>query len=142
MLSPRRKFESAPGRRGLLVRVSMLLVLLSLAAGKVLHRAYEIQVRSPENYERHYREEIEIEAKRGNIYDRRGAELAVSVELDSVFADPVALRNNHLEPEYVARMLAPVLGIPEASLLPKLTTNRRFIWLKRRVSPQGVECAR
>ena len=135
-LEPRTQVESAPGRRGLLVRVSLLLVLLSGAAGKVLHRAYEIQVRSPENYERHYREEIEVEAKRGNIYDRRGAELAVSVELDSIFADPVALRNNRLEPAQVAHALSPVLGIPEATLLPKLSTNKRFIWLKRRVSPR------
>ncbi|MFT3921268.1 MAG: penicillin-binding transpeptidase domain-containing protein [Myxococcales bacterium] len=135
-VEPRTQVESAPGRRGLLVRVSLLLLVLSLAAGKVLHRAYEIQVRSPENYERHYREEIEVEAKRGNIYDRRGAELAVSVELDSVFADPVALRNNHLLPGEVARALSPVLGIPEAALVPKLSTNKRFVWLKRRVSPR------
>ena len=37
-----------------------------------MHRAYDIQVQNPENYERRYREEIEVEAKRGNIYDRRG----------------------------------------------------------------------
>ncbi len=133
---PRAELQTAPGRRGLLVRVSMLLVLLTCATGKVVHRAYEIQVKSPESYERQYREEIEIEAKRGNIYDRRGAELAVSVELDSVFADPVALRNNQLEPAEVARALSPVLSIPEATLLPKLSGKKRFVWLKRRISPR------
>jgi cell division protein FtsI (penicillin-binding protein 3) len=126
----------ARARRGLLARVSLLVLCLCAAAGKVVHRAYEIQVRSPENYERRYREEIEVEAKRGNIYDRRGAELAVSVELDSVFADPVALRNNHLDAQSVARSLAPVLGVAEAGLLQKLSSNRRFVWLKRRVSPK------
>ncbi len=128
--------EEAKSRRGLVLRLSMLLALLTLAAGKVLHRAYEIQVQRPESYERRYREEIEVEAKRGNIYDRRGAELAVSVELDSVFADPVALRNNHIDAKQAAQALAKVLGVSEATLLPKLESTRRFVWVKRRISPR------
>jgi cell division protein FtsI/penicillin-binding protein 2 len=76
-------------RRGLVLRISVLTILLFLGAGKVLHRAYEIQVKHPQDYARHYREEIDVEQKRGNIYDRHGAELAVSVDLDSYFADPV-----------------------------------------------------
>ena len=105
----------------------------------MVQRAYEIQVRNPENYERRYREEIEVEAKRGNIYDRRGAELAVSVELDSFFADPVALRNNKLEPERRWPSAGQALGTRRATLLPKrMTSKRRFVWVKRRVSPGRV----
>ncbi len=122
-------------RRGLVVRISVLTILLFLAAGKVLHRAYEIQVQSPQDYARHYREEIEVEQKRGNIYDRNGAELAVSVDLDSFFADPVAMRQHKLDPALVAASLAPILGLDVAPLTTKLSSAKRFIWIKRRVSP-------
>jgi len=126
-----------PGRsrKGLVARVGILTLLLSLGAGKVLHRAYEIQVRRPQDYERHYREEIEIEQKRGNIYDRNGAELAVSVDLDSFYADPVALREHKIEPVVAAAQLAPILGLDATQLVEKLNTKKRFVWLKRRVSP-------
>lgn len=135
---PVKKAEEAPvdrARRGLVARISILTILLFLGAGKVLHRAYDIQVHRPKQYERHYREEIEIEQKRGNIYDRNGAELAVSVDLDSFYADPVALREHHIDPVTAATALAPVLGLDAAQLLTKLNTNKRFVWLKRRVSP-------
>lgn len=121
--------------RGIKIRTGLLALLVLGGVGRVLHRAYDIQVKNPGDYERHYREEIEVQARRGNIYDRRGAELAVSVELDSVFADPVALRNNKREPEEVARALSPVLNVPEATLVERLSSKRRFVWLKRRVTP-------
>ncbi len=127
--------DSGSSRTALVTRLFILTVLLALGAGKVLHRAYEIQVRSPEDYERHYREEIEVEQKRGNIYDRNGAELAVSVDLDSFFADPVALREHNIEPMAAAAQLAPILGLEVGPLVEKLNTKKRFVWLKRRVSP-------
>jgi cell division protein FtsI (penicillin-binding protein 3) len=118
------------------LRVWFLTLLVFGGASKVLERAYEIQVKSPGSYERRYRQEIEVEAKRGNIYDRRGAELAVSVDLDSVFLDPVALRNNGLDPDDAARKLAKVLAIPTDGLLERIAgTKRRFVWIKRRITP-------
>jgi len=123
------------GQKGIRLRTWLIASVVLLGAGKVMHRAYEIQLGNPESYERRYREEIEVESRRGNIYDRRGAELAVSVELDSFFADPVALRNNKLEPADVARQLAGVLHVDEQQLAKRLTGKRRFVWIKRRVSP-------
>jgi cell division protein FtsI (penicillin-binding protein 3) len=119
----------------LVVRVTLLTMLLLAGAGKVLHRAYDIQVQHPEAFDRDYREEIEIEAKRGNIYDRRGAELAVSVDLDSYYADPQLLRERGRLPAQVAQQIAPILGVDPAVLTERLSRKRRFVWLKRRVSP-------
>ena len=119
------------------LRVWFLALLLFAGASRVLLRAYEIQVQSPETYERRYRQEIEVEAKRGNIYDRRGAELAVSVDLDSFFLDPVALRNNHHDPVGVAKKLAKALGVDPEVLAERVraASKRHFVWLKRRVTP-------
>jgi cell division protein FtsI (penicillin-binding protein 3) len=116
-------------------RVIALSVFLCWGAFKVMQRAYDIQVQNPDDYERHYRQEIEVQAKRGNIYDRRGAELAVSVDLDSFFVDPVALRVNKLDPAATAKALGKALGIDGDSLIERMSGQRRFVWVKRRVTP-------
>jgi cell division protein FtsI (penicillin-binding protein 3) len=128
--------EAPPrGGRGVRLRAWLIVSLVLFGAAKVVHRAYDIQVRHPESYERRYREEIEVSSRRGNIYDRRGAELAVSVELDSFFADPVALRNNRIDLDDVAKKLATALHVNDEQLRRRLEGNRRFVWIKRRVSP-------
>ncbi|HEX5656373.1 MAG TPA: penicillin-binding transpeptidase domain-containing protein [Polyangiales bacterium] len=117
------------------LRVYVLAALLGWGAFKVVQRAYEIQVAHPENHQRDYKQEIELEAKRGNIYDRRGAALAVSVDLDSVFVDPLALRTNEIDLTDTARTLVKVLGGDTASLLERMGGKRRFVWIKRRITP-------
>lgn len=124
-------------------RVWFLASLLVAGAGAVLVRAYEIQIERPSSYARRYRQEIEVQPRRGNIYDRNGNELAVSVDLDSFFVDPLALRNNKLDPAETVRALAKTLKVDAEPLVARATAaNRRFLWIKRRVTPsesQAVE---
>src|SRR5580700_7130995 len=48
---------------------------------------------------------FEISPMRGTIYDRKGRELAVSLPMDSVFADPAEIS----DPAMVAQLLARAL---------------------------------
>src|SRR5262250_1242973 len=59
---------------------------------------------------------FEISPMRGTIYDRKGRELAVSLPMDSVFADP----SDVSDPEMVARLLARVLDAPAEELETKI----------------------
>src|ERR1700727_525556 len=59
---------------------------------------------------------FEISPKRGTIYDRKGRELAVSIPMDSVFADPTDIK----DPELVARLLSRVLDVPADDLETKI----------------------
>jgi cell division protein FtsI (penicillin-binding protein 3) len=69
--------------------------------------------------------------RRANIVDRHGTLLATDYPKASVFADPAAVGDAAAS----ARQLASVLhGVDEASLLAKLSTKRRFVWLKRHVT--------
>src|ERR1700746_2754734 len=49
---------------------------------------------------------FEISPKRGTIYDRKGRELAVSLPMDSIFADPSDVSDVSM----VAQLISPVLG--------------------------------
>jgi cell division protein FtsI/penicillin-binding protein 2 len=60
-----------------------------------------------------------IPAPRGNIYDRNGTPLALSLKLFSVAADPTEIN----DPKAVAAKLVPLLRMPEEELVPKLTSN-------------------
>lgn len=78
-----------------------------------------------------YKTFISLLPKRGIIYDRNLKELAVSINLDSVFLDPVLVENKR----DAARKLSRVLNIDESGIFKKLSEKKRFVWLKRKVQP-------
>ena len=59
---------------------------------------------------------FEISPMRGTIYDRKGRELAVSLPMDSVFADPAEIT----DVEMVSRLLSRVLDAPAEDLETKI----------------------
>src|SRR5205823_5172749 len=72
---------------------------------------------------------FEISPKRGTIYDRKNRELAVSINLDSVFAIPSEIPDKEL----TASQLAPALKLDRQEVVKKLSISRSFTWLKRKV---------
>ena len=129
--------------RWLRVRVGMLAFALFAFAAAVAHRAYVLQIaRAPhlrDMAEAQYLRDLHIAPKRGTIYDRNGAELAVSVEVPSVFANPRQLRANGGDPARLARRLGKLLGADPATLRERLESDRYFVWLKRRISPAQAD---
>jgi cell division protein FtsI (penicillin-binding protein 3) len=75
---------------------------------------------------------IKLTPKRGDIYDRNGEELALSIEVKSLYANPTEIK----EPKRVAAQLARLLDIPEKRLRDKLSRKKSFIWIERRLSPE------
>jgi cell division protein FtsI (penicillin-binding protein 3) len=122
----------------------VLLVLLAglLWAGLLASRLGEIQVlRAPglrEVAARQQHQSVTLTPKRGLILDRRGRELAVSVEVPSVYADPSEVRDK----TDAARRLAPVLAVPAAEIRRRLERDGYFVWLKRQASPETWEAVR
>jgi cell division protein FtsI (penicillin-binding protein 3) len=72
---------------------------------------------------------------RGVIYDRKGRELAVSIPMDSVFADPTDIK----DPEMVARLLSRVLDVPAEDLETKINEASKPVRLAKKLSPETVE---
>jgi cell division protein FtsI (penicillin-binding protein 3) len=80
---------------------------------------------------------FEISPKRGTIYDRKGRELAVSLPMDSVFADSAEIT----DAEMVGRLLSRILSdssSPE-EIETKIREAHSPVRLARKLSPETVQ---
>jgi cell division protein FtsI (penicillin-binding protein 3) len=102
-------------------------------------RAFYLQVINKEKLvklaERQYQKIVPLTPVRGVIYDRNNAPLAVSIEMDSCFAEPRSIENIRK----TAESLSPLLGIPREALEKKLNGSRNFVWLLRRMPPDQAQ---
>ncbi|HUJ81663.1 MAG TPA: hypothetical protein VLW83_07260, partial [Candidatus Acidoferrales bacterium] len=78
---------------------------------------------------------FEISPMRGTIYDRKGHELAVSLPMDSVFADPAEISDVGM----VARLLSGALNVPAEDLETKIDEAHTPVRLARKLSPETVQ---
>jgi cell division protein FtsI (penicillin-binding protein 3) len=88
--------------------------------------------------ERQHSKTMPLRSKRGPIFDRHGRILAVSSEVESIFALPRRIFDRAL----VAQRLAPALGEPAREIESRLASDRPFVWLKRKLPPHTVEAVR
>ncbi|MDW8362532.1 MAG: penicillin-binding protein [Myxococcales bacterium] len=137
----------ATSQRWTRVRVGVLTALMSLGAGLVARRAVQLGLdASPllrEMAEEQALREVRLSPRRGSIVDRHGAPLAVSVDVESVWADPRTLREAGVEPAAAAARLASVLdGVDAAALARRLASDRSFVWVARRVTPREADAVR
>lgn len=124
--------------RWMRVRVWLLGVVFLAALVGVFTRAVALQVhqndRLREMARDQYIREVEIPARRGDILDRRGAPLAQSVDVDSIWADPTELPDLKSS----AKSLARALGLDAKELREKFDKAKRFVWVKRQAKPEEV----
>ncbi len=117
-------------------RILLVLGFFVLIWGGIIWRAFQLQVVEREHLAGLAKKEcqrvININPVRGDIYDRRGEKLAVSVEADSIFADPASVE----DPETTAARLSSALNLNSRDVLKKLKAQSTFVWLKRQVGPE------
>lgn len=77
----------------------------------------------------------DIHVMRGNIYDRRGREFAINMELESLYRDAAEV---DIDKEKV-RKLSAVLGMEPRLIQAKFEAGKRFTWIDRKLSPQKAE---
>jgi len=78
-----------------------------------------------------YSRVMTLSAHRGMITDRHGEPLAISTPVESIWASPPDVE---AEPAQIKK-LAELLGIKQADLHKKLSKDRSFVYLKRRMPP-------
>ena len=73
---------------------------------------------------------IEIQGKRGDILDRHMKKLSTSLDAISIAAAPEDIKT----PRITARTLAPLLHMDASLLAAKLSSTKKFVWLKKKLS--------
>ncbi len=72
---------------------------------------------------------IPTEPRRGNIYDRNGYALAMSIDVDSVFAVPSEIHDQ----ETTAVLLGKVLDMDPQEIVARMQASRNFVYIKRKI---------
>ena len=121
------------------LRRTLVVILACIPLVAVVAKAAWLQVgaagRMREMAEDQYLDELTLSAPRGNMLDRTGRPLAVSVKVPSIYAEPRRVK----DPVAAARVLGSILKVPVATLQKKLQSRRGFVWLQRRVTPAVAE---
>ena len=76
---------------------------------------------------------LEIAPKRGIIFDRNMRVLAINLHSDSVFANPRVIKDKRKAAASISR----ILGIDEDFVYERLSKNKSFVWIKRKVSAEA-----
>ena len=123
-------------------RLALVFTLIVLGFGALAGRLVMLQILDAPAYARialdQRKRVIEFPARRGTVFDRTGQELAISVDMQTVWADPQLVD----DPDHEASLLAPILGIKEAPLAAKLRGTEpgsRFEYLARQVEPKVAD---
>ena len=114
-----------------LVAIALFMSVWGMAIGA---RLYFLQVVESADFraraQRQQQRVLEISPQRGPIYDRNGKELAVSIDVESLYAVPAEIE----DPHRTAAFLSEILDIPTPSLESRLDTERSFIWIERKIT--------
>ncbi len=114
-------------------------VVLILAWLALAFKMYTVQVVDDEALaERGLRQRIstrEVMPERGEIYDRNGEALALTVLGASLYAIPSEVE----DPVLIAQQIGPRVGVEPEQILKILSTDENFVYLRRQVEIETAE---
>ena len=119
-------------------RIVLILIALTCLWSLVIGRAAYLQLwpnaRLKSLQKRQFETIVTLNPRRGDVLDRNGHELAVSMTMYSVFADPKIIEDK----KKVASALSKILKMPIASVAEKLKgQKKRFVWIQRRIDQKS-----
>lgn len=115
------------------LRLFVVMGVFFMLFGVVFLRAFEVQVMDSgtlkKQAKRQHEKTITRLARRGVIYDKNLNELAVSLDVDSVYANPRMVK----KVSETAEVLSRVVGTRKREVAEKLKSRKNFVWIKRKV---------
>jgi cell division protein FtsI (penicillin-binding protein 3) len=120
-------------------RLVALLVVMTFALGAIFVRLTVLQVSQAADMRARAEQQrvwtVALPAQRGEILDRTGGPLALSIPARDVYADPRYVA----DPWAAATRLSPELGLRTDDLVEKLTADTTFVYLARQVDLDVAE---
>ncbi|MBV2122520.1 MAG: penicillin-binding protein 2 [Candidatus Thiodiazotropha sp. (ex Ctena orbiculata)] len=116
-----------------------VLAVLALAYVSLIWQSVDRQVFETaflqEQGERRYLRTMKVSASRGMITDRNGEPLSISTPVKSVVANPRVVKSDN----QTIGALASILDLNPDRLRRQLSSDRSFVYLKRRINPDQAE---
>lgn len=113
------------------IRLKVLAVLSILVFSFLTFRAFQIQIIRGKGFESKarslHKKNILIHPRRGNIYDKKLRELALTVKAPSIYLRPKVVKDK----QKVIRFLTEYLGFSRKKSMKMLENKSSFIWVKR-----------
>ncbi|MGR9045905.1 MAG: peptidoglycan D,D-transpeptidase FtsI family protein [Gammaproteobacteria bacterium] len=119
-------------------RRKVLLAFILGAMVLLVGRAFDLQVLRKQFLKRQgdmrHVSEVSVSAYRGMILDRNGEPLAISTPVESIWVNPMELKNAERDD---IKSMEKILGLPDGKLSDLIVpnSNRQFAYIKRRVNP-------
>jgi cell division protein FtsI (penicillin-binding protein 3) len=114
-------------------RSVILTTIVLFCFGVLFLRLFDIMLLHHEKYANRasvqQTQELEIQKRRGIIYDRNRKEFAANVEQRSLYVDPARIDSV----VKTASLLSDFTGIERTKLIEKIKSGKRFVWIKRKV---------
>lgn len=112
----------------------VLLVMVSLVARLAWIQIFQNTKYQNKALEQRLRQ-LQVEPKRGIIYDKNGVELAISASADTVVAIPSEINN----PRQTAQQLADILDMPEDEIYSRLTRRAAAVYVARKTDEEKAK---
>jgi cell division protein FtsI (penicillin-binding protein 3) len=120
-------------------REFVLSAFIFIGFGLVILRLADIMLINHEWYKQKARiqqfKKEPIPVKRGIIYDRKGRELAVNIDTESIFVNPSEI----ISQEVALSALSGFSNYKKDDLLKKINKNKRFFWIQRHSDLDSVK---
>jgi cell division protein FtsI (penicillin-binding protein 3) len=106
-------------------------IVLLLCVGRLLFIQFFRSAYLTSIAKKQHNQFVELEPRRGTIYDINLKAQAFNLSMDSLYAVPNAIKNK----EAIIEQLQPILGIERSYLRDRLNRKKSFIWVARKLSP-------
>jgi cell division protein FtsI (penicillin-binding protein 3) len=80
----------------------------------------------------------DIQVRRGIVFDREGRQLALNLELDSLYCEPDSMKLNKKS----LKKLASAMSKEPKAILAKIPDRGKFSWIERKLDPDTAEKVR
>ena len=158
---PRRLLGRIEARERVSTRLPWVLGFMAFWSVLIFGRLIHLQVLEHERYriraEHQHTVMVPIPPVRGELLDRRGESLAISLRAESLFCTPQTFYPDYKvekgeerswgkpdtkEANDVAAGLAPILGLPKRVVVDRLLAKKPFVWIERQLGPSKAAAVR
>lgn len=120
-------------------RTVILVTVISFSFLAVLFRLSDIMLLNHDWFSAKARvQQIKKEVvpiKRGIIFDRRGRELAINLETESVYSNPSEISS----PDDISSVLSKVISQEPDIIFAKLNSDKKFSWIERKLDMERTQ---